>query len=283
MAARNPRWYTRRVREDVAPATFQQIEQAEQQIGRPMSDEERRQWIQAQPSLDAGWVEWHGATPEDVGELYPGERKHTADGWWMRSGEGKDAGKYYFKSEAPTGSFIRTPAENPRGRRADPTAWRNTPAGDAKYREARAEAQRKANEMGMDVGIEANDLFKEWHVFLLPRAENRSGHELRAEVVHPEDLSRVQPGHGPMVRENPLQEHVEPGVKTIFVFREQEPYSSSGFAYRAYRADKTPLYIGAESMRELEVKLKDRLLGRDPDFMPSYRIVRRNIWRADFE
>ena len=133
---------------------------------------------------------------QEVGNLLPGERVHTADGWWFRSGEGSEAGKYFFKNEAPSapGGYMRA-AENPRSRRA-------------------------------------------------PR------------------------------------EHIEPGVKTIFVFREQEPYSASGFAYRAYRADKTPLYIGAESMRELEGKLKDHLLGRDPDFMPSYRVVK---MPADFE
>lgn len=67
----------------------------------------------------------------------------------------------------------------------DPTAWRNSPAGLASYRTARAEAQRKANELGFDHGLEANDLFRTWHVFLLPEPKNRCGYELRCEVVIP--------------------------------------------------------------------------------------------------
>lgn len=63
------------------------------------------------------------------------------------------------------------------------TAWRDTPAGHAAYLAARAEAQAKANETGYDYGLEANDLFKQWRVFMLPRKENRAGHELRCEVV----------------------------------------------------------------------------------------------------
>jgi hypothetical protein len=75
--------------------------------------------------------------------------------------------------------------------------WTRTPAGSAKYHAARTEAQHKANETGYDYGIERNDLFKTFHVFMLPRVENRYGHELRAEVVSCEDLARCQPGHGP--------------------------------------------------------------------------------------
>ena len=93
--------------------------------------------------------------------------------------------------------------ENPRRPRTDPTAWRHGPEGEAKYRAARAEAQQKANEFGYDFGVEANDVFKSFMVMMLPRAENRSGYELRVEVVHPENLSTTQPGHGPMARANP--------------------------------------------------------------------------------
>lgn len=85
-----------------------------------------------------------------------------------------------------------------RGRKKDPTAWRNTPEGHAKYLAAREEAQRKANELGYDYGLEANDLFKSFHVFMLPSAANRAGHELRCEVVHPMTLAGAKPGHGPM-------------------------------------------------------------------------------------
>jgi hypothetical protein len=101
-------------------------------------------------------------------------------------------------------SAHRSVAENPRGRgggrSADSTAWRSTPEGTAKYRQARADAQRKANETGFDYGVEANDIFKSFNVMMLPRAENRSGYELRVEVVHPERLGGAQPGHGPMAR-----------------------------------------------------------------------------------
>jgi hypothetical protein len=97
-------------------------------------------------------------------------------------------------------------AENPRRRgSADPTAWRDTPEGHAKWQRARAEAQQKANATGMDHGLEANDLFKEFTVRMLPAKQYRAGHELRVEVVHPEDLSRTQPGHGPMARDNPIR------------------------------------------------------------------------------
>lgn len=71
-------------------------------------------------------------------------------------------------------------------KRKDPTAWRRTDIGNAKYRTARDDAQNKANELRMDVGLEANDLFQSYTSFLLPSEANRSGHELRCEVVHPE-------------------------------------------------------------------------------------------------
>lgn len=63
------------------------------------------------------------------------------------------------------------------------TAWRDTPAGRAAYLATRAEAQARANETGHDYGLEANDLFRRWRVFMLPRKENRAGHELHCEVV----------------------------------------------------------------------------------------------------
>lgn len=71
-------------------------------------------------------------------------------------------------------------------RKENGKAWRETPRGVEAYRKVRAEAQAKANALGIDVGLEANDLFREWRFFLLPKAENRRGHELRCEVVMPE-------------------------------------------------------------------------------------------------
>jgi hypothetical protein len=89
------------------------------------------------------------------------------------------------------------PNARSRGRKSDPSAWRQTPEAQAKYREARAYAQSKANEMGMDMGLEGNDVFKHWNVFgPLPKRENRSGHELRCEVVSPENIGSTQRGHG---------------------------------------------------------------------------------------
>lgn len=83
-------------------------------------------------------------------------------------------------------------------RRSKPSVdWRNTPAGQAKYTERRAEAQKRANDFGFDHGLEANHIFRDFTIMMLPRRENRYGFELRVEVVHPEDLSKTQPGHGP--------------------------------------------------------------------------------------
>jgi hypothetical protein len=82
--------------------------------------------------------------------------------------------------------------------RKDPTAWRDTPKGDADYRIARAEAQRKANETGFDYLLEANDLFHSYMVSMLPGKKYRSGHELRGEVVMCENMATCQPGHGPL-------------------------------------------------------------------------------------
>jgi hypothetical protein len=75
--------------------------------------------------------------------------------------------------------------------------WSQTAEGQAAYDVARAAMQAAANADGFDRGIEANDLFKEWRIFTLPRRENRTGFELRCEVVSCEDLSKCQPGHGP--------------------------------------------------------------------------------------
>ena len=85
-------------------------------------------------------------------------------------------------------------ARRPRRERA---AWRFTSAALAAYPVARADAQRRADATGIDHGIEANDVFGHWHVFMLPRRESRTGFELTCEVVMCSDLDRCQPGHGP--------------------------------------------------------------------------------------
>lgn len=76
--------------------------------------------------------------------------------------------------------------------------WTTTLEGRARYTEVRGCAQAMANRLGMDVGVERNDLFKTFRTFVLPRRENRYGFELRCEVVSPEDLSKCLPGHGPV-------------------------------------------------------------------------------------
>ena len=63
-----------------------------------------------------------------------------------------------------------------------------------KYRVARTEAQRRADQTGFDHGVMRNAFG--FSAFMLPRRENRYGHELRCEVVSCMDASRAQAGHG---------------------------------------------------------------------------------------
>ena len=62
------------------------------------------------------------------------------------------------------------------------------------YQEARAEAQKRADESGSDFGVE-KDAFG-FHWLGLPMVQHRFGHELRCEVVHAM-TGPYQPGHGP--------------------------------------------------------------------------------------
>lgn len=75
--------------------------------------------------------------------------------------------------------------------------WADSPEGLAAYTRARAQAQAIANESGGDVGIECNEMFKQWRTFLLPQRRHRQGHELQCEVVMCENIDRCLPGHGP--------------------------------------------------------------------------------------
>ena len=52
------------------------------------------------------------------------------------------------------------------------------------YETAVAEAQAKADQFGVDYGI-AKNMFGGYSVFRLPQPENRSGLELRCQVVKP--------------------------------------------------------------------------------------------------
>jgi hypothetical protein len=56
----------------------------------------------------------------------------------------------------------------------------------ATWKEARDHAEKQVRALGIAHGIEQNKLFKHWNVIMLPRPENRSGHELRCEVLEPE-------------------------------------------------------------------------------------------------
>lgn len=80
------------------------------------------------------------------------------------------------------------------------TDWTHTAEGHTKWKETRKAAQARANELGADQGIERNDFFKTFRTFGLPARQHRYGHELTCEVVHPENLDRCQPGHGPVCR-----------------------------------------------------------------------------------
>ena len=51
--------------------------------------------------------------------------------------------------------------------------------------------------LGFDYGLEVNDVFREWRIFMLPMRQNRSGHELRCEVVMCSNMATCQLGHGP--------------------------------------------------------------------------------------
>ena len=84
--------------------------------------------------------------------------------------------------------------------KGDPSAWTATAEGMARYREARAIAQKNANELGFDYGLECNDLFKTFTTYMLPDRKNRRGFELRCEVVSPENLDKCKPGHGPVCK-----------------------------------------------------------------------------------
>lgn len=83
-------------------------------------------------------------------------------------------------------------------RNALKTDWTTTPEGQKKYQAARAEAQKLANESGFDYRLERNDPFKTFMIGMLPARKNRYGFETRCEVVSCENLSKCQPGHGPV-------------------------------------------------------------------------------------
>ena len=66
---------------------------------------------------------------------------------------------------------------------------------DMTYDQAKGEAQRKADTLGFDHGVEA--CYGGYSVFMLPAKRYRMGHELRCEVVSATDLRTCRNGHGP--------------------------------------------------------------------------------------
>jgi hypothetical protein len=78
------------------------------------------------------------------------------------------------------------------------TLWSETKAGLAAYAIAKKQAQEFADSDGFDRGLEANEVFRCWVIRMLPQKKHRSGFELRIECVSATDLSRCQPGHGPL-------------------------------------------------------------------------------------
>jgi hypothetical protein len=59
------------------------------------------------------------------------------------------------------------------------------------WNEARDHAEAKVRRLGIAHGIEKPTRFeKGWRVFMLPRPENRQGHELRCEALEPEHYPR---------------------------------------------------------------------------------------------
>ena len=64
------------------------------------------------------------------------------------------------------------------------------------YDEAKAKAQKRADDLGMDQGVEKNELFGDYTTFGLPQKQHRYGHELRCEVVSCSTWDKILPGHG---------------------------------------------------------------------------------------
>ncbi len=73
-----------------------------------------------------------------------------------------------------------------------------SPKKDATYAAARAKAQAAANVTGIDHRLEWLGDLSGWAVSMLPEKYARYGFEASCEVVSCEDLSRCQPGHGPL-------------------------------------------------------------------------------------
>ena len=124
------------------------------------------------------------------------------------------------------------------------------------YAEARALAQRAANEDGFDRGLEwlGGRGYGDYHVFTLPRRDGRYGHERRCEVVSCEDLARCRPGHGPEARDSvPAAERIAAALRAPLGARSDDD------AFRAIQAS-----VGIRDRRvrpaaEVRAELADKL------------------------
>jgi len=69
-------------------------------------------------------------------------------------------------------------------------------SGFESYKEAFAYAQGEANKSGISRGIEKPvPPYNQWNVIVLPRPQNRNGHELRCQLVATEHVDRVARGY----------------------------------------------------------------------------------------
>ena len=77
-----------------------------------------------------------------------------------------------------------------------PRSKKHNPHFRDNYAEVRAAAQKLADELGFDYGVE-KDFFGYRH-FMLQEKKNRYGHELQCEIVMCSHIDKCQPGHGPL-------------------------------------------------------------------------------------
>ena len=125
---------------------------------------------------------------------------------------------------------------------ADLEAWHRSAEGVAAYKAALDEAQRRANELGMDHGLafagcihNGRIVYGGWHSWALPAKQHRFGADHTCAVIHPIDLEKTRKGHGPRATRPPSL--VGPDYHG-------GPFDSEKnlAAYKAWVAEHGPLY-----------------------------------------
>lgn len=117
-----------------------------------------------------------------IGHSYP-NRAHLSGG--LTAGPNLGYPKSAERAARHGFSTAFEESRNPERRRD--MAHTTSPFGEFdSYREARATAQTFANRSGLSVGVEKPTAYQSWTTKLLPRPENRQGHELAIECVDPE-------------------------------------------------------------------------------------------------